>query len=26
MMVKNPDSYIDEWEADFVEGNNLVLL
>ena len=26
MMIKYPDSYIDEWEADFVEGNTLVLL
>ena len=25
MMVKYPDTYIDEWEADFVESNNLVL-
>lgn len=25
MMVKYPDTYIDEWEGDFVEGNNLVL-
>ena len=24
IMVNNPDNYIDEWEADFVEGNSLL--
>ena len=26
MMIKYPDSYVDEWEADFVESNDLILL